>query len=214
MILTSLQKIVQEREAGITNNEVSKVIGDMWNQEAQDVKDHYQALAQQSREQHQKEYPGYKYAPRRPGERKRRGVHQEIVFGDSETASNTDQDSMTMDMRSPADYGMSPTPNGDYFRYTSSGSYYQDMLAMPGSVDPSSPGEFNLSQFPTSQHTPCLTSGSDVENGWAHTPPLSHTPDIILDAGHQETEFGGSNAYGLYQGRPVFLHVLMCRYDF
>lgn len=177
----------------------------MWNQESQEVKDHYQALAQQSREQHQKEYPGYKYAPRRPGERKRRGVHHEIVFGDSETASNTDQESMTMDMRSPADYGMSPTPNGgDYFRFTSSGSYYQDMLAMPGSVDPSSPGEFNLSQFPTAQHTPCLTSGSDVDNGWAHTPPLSHTPDTILDAGHQEGEFGAPNAYGLFQGRSAF----------
>jgi hypothetical protein len=108
---------------------------------------------------------------------------------------------MTMDMRSPADYGMSPTPNGEYFRYTSSGSYYQDMLSMPGSVDPSSPGEFNLSQFSTAQTTPCLTAGSDVENGWAHTPPLSHTPDIILDAGHQDSDFGGPNAYGLYQGR-------------
>jgi hypothetical protein len=69
-------------EMGITNNDVSKIIGVMWKQESQEVKDYYQALAQQSREQHQRDYPGYKYAPRRPGERKRRGVHHEIISGD------------------------------------------------------------------------------------------------------------------------------------
>jgi hypothetical protein len=174
----------------------------MWNQESQEVKDHYQSLAQQSREQHQKEYPGYKYAPRRPGERKRRGVHHEIVFGDSETASHTDEGSVTgMEVRSPADYGMSPAPSGDYFRFTSSGSYYQDMLVMPGGPDNSSPDEYNLSQF--TQHTPCLTAGSDVEGGWANTPPLCHTPELNMDAGHPDMEFGGTNAYGIYHGNYV-----------
>ena len=59
----------------------------MWKQETQDVKDHYQALALQCREQHQRDYPGYKYAPRRPGERNRRGVQPKIIFGDQN--SNT-----------------------------------------------------------------------------------------------------------------------------
>jgi hypothetical protein len=169
----------------------------MWKQETQEVKDHYQALAQQSREQHQRDYPGYKYAPRRPGERKRRGVHHEIVYGDSETASNTEE-SLSYDMKSPADYGVSPTPSGDYFRFTSNGSYYQDMLGMSNGVD--SPDEFNLSQFHPSHHTPCMTSASDTEHGWDHTPPLDQTPELQCpDAGHPDPDYEG-NAYGVYQG--------------
>jgi len=178
---------------------VSKVIGDMWKQESQEVKDHYQALSQQSREQHQRDYPGYKYAPRRPGERKRRGVHHEIVFGDSETASTTEE-SLNFDMKSPADYGLSPTPSGDYFRFTSTGSFYQDMLGVPSGID--SPDEYNLSQFNPSQHAPCVTSMSDAEQGWANTPPLDQPSELCLDAGHPDLEFDSThNTYSVYQGK-------------
>lgn len=187
--------MVQEREVGITNNEVSKVIGDMWKQEAQDIKDHYQALAQQSREQHMRDYPGYKYAPRRPGERKRRGVHHEIVYGDSETASTTED---SFDMKSPADYGVSPTPSGEFFKFTSTGSYYQDMLSLPGRVD--SPDEFNLSQFHPSQPTACIAS-ADVDHGWDETTPIEQGPELGLDAGHPDLDYDGPNGYGIYQGK-------------
>ena len=170
----------------------------MWKQESQEVKDHYQALAQQSREQHQRDYPGYKYAPRRPGERKRRGVHHEIVFGDSETASNTEE-SLSFDMRdSPAEYGMSPTPSGDYFRFASNGSYYQDMLGVPGGID--SPDEYNLSVFHPSQNTPCVAAISDAEQGWANTPPLDQPSELCLDAGHPDLDFESTNSYSIYQG--------------
>lgn len=185
---------------GITNNEVSKVIGDMWKQESKEVKDHYQALAQQSREQHQKEYPGYKYAPRRPGERKRRGVQQEIVFGECETASNPD-DSLG-DIKSPAGYGSSPTPNGGYFRFASNTPFYPDMMGMPGA----SPDDYTIQMHP-SQHTPCLNAGSDVEASWASTPTLNahpHTPEIGLDAGHSDLDYDNTNVYGMYTGTVLF----------
>jgi hypothetical protein len=188
---------------GITNNEVSKVIGDMWKQETQEVKDHYQSLAQQSREQHQREYPGYKYAPRRPGERKRRNVNHELVFGDSETASNTEESHMGS--RSPADYGLSPTPSGDYFRFAHSGSYYQDMMATSsGRLGSSSPDEFNLGQYPTSQNTPCL-SAAEMDRAWANTPPLDHMSEVGLDAGHPDVDLDGvsNNAYGVYNGIQI-----------
>jgi len=194
---------VQEREAGITNNEVSKVIGDMWKQESQEVKDHYQSLAQQSREQHQRTYPDYKYAPRRPGERKRRGVHHELVFQDSETASNTEE-SLSFDSKSPIDYTMSPTPDGDYFRFasvTSAGSYYQDMLGMQNSAESSSSEEYNISQFPQRLHTPCLTGTPEVDQGWANTPSMDGAPELSLDAGHPDLEYEGStNTYEVYTG--------------
>jgi len=170
----------------------------MWKQETQEVKDHYQSLAQQSREQHQRDYPGYKYAPRRPGERKRRGVHHEIVYGDSETASTTEE-SLSFDMKSPADYGMSPTPSADYFRFSSNGSYYQDMLGMSGGMD--SGDEYNMSQYHPSQHTPCVTATSDTEQEWANTPSVEQTPELCLDAGHPDMEFDGGNTYSIYQGQ-------------
>jgi hypothetical protein len=176
----------------------------MWKQETKEVKDHYQALAQQSREQHQKEYPGYKYAPRRPGERKRRGVQQEIVFGECETSSNADES--LADIKSPSGYGASPTPNGDYFRFTSNAPYYPDMMGMPGTPD-----EFNISQIHPSQHTPCLT-GSDVDNSWSTTPTRdvhSHTPELGLDAGHPDLEYDNPNVYGMYTGICPTIFILI-----
>ena len=185
---------------GITNNEVSKVIGDMWKQESQEVKDHYQALAQQSREQHMRDYPNYKYAPRRPGERKRRGVHHEAVFADCfETGSNTEESVIMDSVKSPIDYEMSPTPSCDYFRFTSNGPYYQDMLRMPNGHE--SPCEYNLSQFSNSHSNACPNIVSDTEQTWPNTPPLDQLSEPHLDAGHpNEVEGEARNPYGLYHG--------------
>jgi len=182
----------------------------MWKQESQEIKDHYQALAQQSREQHQKDYPGYKYAPRRPGERKRRGVHHQIVYADSETASNAG-DSIILDAKSPADYRMSPTPNGDYFRFPSSGSYYQDMLGGPPRMDSSSPDEYNLSQFTPTQQPPCLTT--EVDQRWAHTPLLDQTSEVGPDAGHPDLDYEDPTPYGMFQGTVIFSSITKNRHD-
>jgi hypothetical protein len=93
---------------------------------------------------------------------------------------------------------LSPTPSGDFFRFPSNGSYYQDMLGIGSGID--SPDEYNLSQFHTSQHTPCVNSMSDTEQGWDNTPPLDQTSELCLDAGHPELEFDGPNSYSIYQG--------------
>src|SRR5579871_6565441 len=91
----------------------------MWNHESEDVKDHYKVLAQQAHETHQRTYPDYKYKPRRPGERKRRGVHHEIIFGHVETAADTDE-SFSFDMKgSPVDYDMNPAPGSDCLGFES-----------------------------------------------------------------------------------------------
>jgi hypothetical protein len=161
----------------------------MWKQENQDVKDHYQALAQASREQHQRDYPGYKYAPRRPGERKRRGVHHEIVFGDSETVSSNEDS-----LKSPVEYGMSPTPSSDYFRFTAGSYCFQDMLGVAAGVESSD--EFNVGPLPSSHSTPCVAAASE----WPGTPPMDQSTEICVDAGHPDLEYDGPNAYGVYQG--------------
>ena len=99
-------------------------------------------------------------------------------------------------MKSPADYGMSPTPSGDYFRFTSNGAYYHDIAGVSGGMD--SPDEYNMSLFHPSQNTPCVTAVSDTEQGWGNTPPLDQTSEICLDAGHPEMDFESTNSYSIY----------------
>ncbi|KAF0530124.1 MATA-HMG [Gigaspora margarita] len=56
----------------ISNNEVSKEIGDMWHKEPLDVKMKFQVMANIAKLNHMQKYPEYKYRPRRPHEKKRR----------------------------------------------------------------------------------------------------------------------------------------------
>jgi hypothetical protein len=44
---------------------VSRIIGAMWKSESADTKAKYNALAQKERESHRKNYPGYKYSPKK-----------------------------------------------------------------------------------------------------------------------------------------------------
>ncbi|CAG8458425.1 1641_t:CDS:2 [Diversispora eburnea] len=58
---------------GITNNEVSKEIGKMWHEESMEERNKFQKMAEAAKEEHMRKYPEYRYRPRRPQERKRRG---------------------------------------------------------------------------------------------------------------------------------------------
>ncbi|KAJ3002382.1 hypothetical protein HKX48_002354, partial [Thoreauomyces humboldtii] len=55
--------IVLAKHAGITNNEISKVVATMWRTEAEEVKDVYKKRAEEERRRHKIAYPDYKYAP-------------------------------------------------------------------------------------------------------------------------------------------------------
>ncbi|KAL9936210.1 hypothetical protein V8E36_005052, partial [Tilletia maclaganii] len=45
--------------------ELSKYIGELWHAEPQEVKDHFQRLAEQKRIEHETTFPDYKYKPRK-----------------------------------------------------------------------------------------------------------------------------------------------------
>lgn len=47
-------------------------MGVQWNNESDEVKSHYKALADEAKRQHAQKYPNYQYAPRKPCEKKRR----------------------------------------------------------------------------------------------------------------------------------------------
>ncbi|CAG8678128.1 5202_t:CDS:2 [Gigaspora margarita] len=56
----------------ISNNEVSKKIGEMWHKEPLDIKMKYQVMADIAKLNHMQKYPEFKYHPRRPDEKKKR----------------------------------------------------------------------------------------------------------------------------------------------
>ncbi|OLL22479.1 Mating-type M-specific polypeptide Mc, partial [Neolecta irregularis DAH-3] len=66
------QPLIFAENDGICNNDVSRIIGEMWKAESSSIKQRYQELAQSARVQHQQQYPDYKYSPRKAGEKRRR----------------------------------------------------------------------------------------------------------------------------------------------
>lgn len=48
------------------------MLGKQWKSEPGEVRAHYKALADEQKQGHAEEYPGYQYTPRQPCERKRR----------------------------------------------------------------------------------------------------------------------------------------------
>lgn len=54
------------------NNDISKELGRRWKTEPDHVKQKYKTLAEELKAKHAAQYPDYQYAPRKPGEKKRR----------------------------------------------------------------------------------------------------------------------------------------------
>lgn len=49
----------------LSNPEISKIIGEKWKHEADDVKETWKKLAEEEKQRHQHQYPNYRYQPRR-----------------------------------------------------------------------------------------------------------------------------------------------------
>ncbi|MCJ1312333.1 hypothetical protein MMC25_006007 [Agyrium rufum] len=61
------QSGVNAQHPGLSNPEISKIIGDLWKAESENGKNHWKALAEEEKLRHQKQYPEYRYQPRRAG---------------------------------------------------------------------------------------------------------------------------------------------------
>ncbi|ORX89130.1 putative HMG box protein, partial [Basidiobolus meristosporus CBS 931.73] len=57
------QASVFAQHRGISNLEVSKVVGRMWKTASFQEKEYYQRLAEEFKKEHQEKYPNYKYSP-------------------------------------------------------------------------------------------------------------------------------------------------------
>ncbi|CAG8848331.1 17854_t:CDS:1 [Gigaspora margarita] len=75
----------------ISNNEVSKEIGDMWHKEPLEIKMKFQVMADIAKLEHMQKYPEYKYHPRRPEEKKRRRSKKKCEFSMNEISSQQNQ---------------------------------------------------------------------------------------------------------------------------
>jgi hypothetical protein len=61
------------------NNDISIILGKEWKNTPEDVKGAYKARAERIKQQHALDNPGYQYAPRKPGEKKRRMTKKKLA---------------------------------------------------------------------------------------------------------------------------------------
>ncbi|KAF5018264.1 hypothetical protein F66182_9767 [Fusarium sp. NRRL 66182] len=59
------QAQVVSRNPNLSNPDISKIIGEQWKEESQQVKDNWKSLADEEKQRHQRQYPDYRYQPRR-----------------------------------------------------------------------------------------------------------------------------------------------------
>ncbi|CAG8087708.1 unnamed protein product [Penicillium nalgiovense] len=64
--------LVKDANPGVSNNEISRILGARWNNETHEVREQFTRLADELKKEHAIKHPDYQYAPRRPSERKRR----------------------------------------------------------------------------------------------------------------------------------------------
>ncbi|KAG0646265.1 helicase 1 [Hyphodiscus hymeniophilus] len=64
-VLETAQVVAQH--PGLANPEISKIIGEQWREQAPEIKSDWKRLAEEEKQLHQKQYPGYRYQPRRNG---------------------------------------------------------------------------------------------------------------------------------------------------
>jgi len=93
----SKQPDIVARNEGISNNEVSKQVGEMWHKEPLEEKMKFQRLADAAKMEHMKKYPEYKYRPRRPHEKRRRTKRPSSTLsnGNANKTSNDNAETLT-----------------------------------------------------------------------------------------------------------------------
>ncbi|MCJ1235927.1 hypothetical protein MMC14_003901 [Varicellaria rhodocarpa] len=61
------QAAVVTQNPGLANPEISKIIGDHWRTSSVETKAHWKGLAEEEKLRHQRQYPDYRYQPKRSG---------------------------------------------------------------------------------------------------------------------------------------------------
>ncbi|ORY30051.1 hypothetical protein LY90DRAFT_82493 [Neocallimastix californiae] len=83
-------KVLAEHE-GISNTEISKIIGKMWKEESEEVKNKYKEKAQEMKRRHKLMYPDYRFSPRKQEEIRRRKKRKNVNPAPESTDSKKDE---------------------------------------------------------------------------------------------------------------------------
>ncbi|POR32892.1 MAT1-2-1 [Tolypocladium paradoxum] len=79
---------VKNSNPGITNNEISQLLGKAWNLESREVRQKYKDMSEKVKQALLEKHPDYQYRPRRPSERRRRRRNAQSQDQQDNTATN------------------------------------------------------------------------------------------------------------------------------
>lgn len=118
----------KQHNSNMHNNEISKEIGKKWKSEPTAVKAQYKRLAEDLKVKHTELYPDYQYAPRKPGEKKRRMTARKLEklraaqpvqeaaafsFPDNTSSSGVESPGLDISVGYDTDPMMTPSPAND-----------------------------------------------------------------------------------------------------
>ncbi|KAJ5425598.1 High mobility group superfamily [Penicillium sp. CMV-2018d] len=90
--------LVKSANPGVSNNEISRILGARWNNESPEVRMQFTRLADDLKREHAIKHPDYQYAPRRPGDRKRRAPRIRTHNGGSRYNFNVPDDNSLIEV--------------------------------------------------------------------------------------------------------------------
>lgn len=79
---------LKKKNPTLHNNDISIILGKEWKNASEEVRAAYKARAQSIKQQHALDNPGYQYAPRKPGEKKRRMTKKKLARTRSANPTN------------------------------------------------------------------------------------------------------------------------------
>ncbi|KAK7948511.1 uncharacterized protein PG986_009397, partial [Apiospora aurea] len=89
------QAIVAIKNPGLANPDISKLIGEQWREQPEEVKNSWKRLAEEEKVRHQRQYPDYRYQPRRGGKHQNQNssnansaVHKTTAAGEDPSRCN------------------------------------------------------------------------------------------------------------------------------
>ncbi|KAI9143305.1 hypothetical protein BKA69DRAFT_172110 [Paraphysoderma sedebokerense] len=74
------QRLLLNNYSGISNNDISKIVAEMWKNEPEEVKSYFKQIANKVKEEHKKRYPDYKYQPRKNKKNLKPNAGMDILY--------------------------------------------------------------------------------------------------------------------------------------
>lgn len=160
------------------NNEISKALGERWKNEPENVKEKYRRMALEVKAKHAAQHPNYQYAPRKPGEKKRRMTARKLERlrqsqGAQETSNFPSPDTIVSDS---FDTNTDPESPDQAITYQEDDTF---MAVLPTSFDDIQDeisrecGVYNEDYYDVAADVD--DSGSSPENHLLQASPTSHT---------------------------------------